>query len=143
MARTSCPTLRSRNESGSQLVSPGSLDEPVEHHPEMGEDVARIIVWCGDFFVILGDSLEGYYLVKCLSTNADTFSGTYFELSSEKVPNKVIFSDTHKGDTFYKRTVVSQISVTRVSFDKRTSLLAVDKNELDDILLTISEMGDI
>jgi hypothetical protein len=142
VARTSCPTLRSRNESGSQLVSPGSLDEPVEHHPEMGEDVASIIK-CGDFFVILGDSLEGYYLVKCLSTNADTFSGTYFELSSEKVPNKVIFSDTHKGDTFYKRTVVSQISVTRVSFDKRTSLLAVDKNELDDILLTISEMGDI
>ena len=57
MARTSCPTLRSRNESGSQLVSPGSLDEPVEHHPEMGEDAASIIK-CGDFFVILGDSLE-------------------------------------------------------------------------------------
>ena len=124
------------------MITPGSLDETEELHTDM-EEAVEIIINCGDFFVILGDSLEGYYLVKCLSIHADTFSGTYFELSSEKFPNKVIFSDTHKSDTFYKRTAVSQISVTRDDFDKRTSLVAVDKNELDDILLTISEMSDI
>ena len=54
----------------------------------------------------------------------------------------MIFRETLEFDTFFKRTIVSHISVTRESTGRK-SKFSVIKQELDEILLTISELGDI
>ena len=81
---------------------PGSISDhdfshqvPVSIAPTSGpehdlDDSASRLISIGDFVVVLGDTFEGYYLVKCLSTTVDSFSGKYFELSQENVKDKVI-----------------------------------------------------
>ena len=96
----------------------------------------------GDFCIVLGDSLDGYYLVKCLSTDGKTFVGKYFTLTHEKFPQKVSFRETQESDKFFLRTIVSEVSVSK-EMVKKTYRFSVNKSELDEILLTISELSDI
>ena len=81
----------------SQLISNNDFSHqvPVSIAPTPGpehdlDDSASRLISIGDFVVVLGDTFEGYYLVKCLSTTVDSFSGKYFELSQENVKDKVI-----------------------------------------------------
>ena len=106
------------------------------------EDYVSRLISVGDFCVVLGDNLEGYYLVKCLSTTLDSFDGKYLKLSSEIIQDKVIFRETQACDTFFKRTIVSHIFVTRESAGRKSNFI-VNKQDLDEILLTISELSHI
>ena len=143
--KRSLPSLRRRAQPHLQL----DRSELAEESPEMSDiQIAQSgehtrMIELGKFYIVLGDSLEGYYLVKCLSTNGDIFSGKYFALSSETFSDKVMFRESQESDTFNKGTIVSEVSVFAEMLGKKPRLFAVNKRELDDVLLTISELGDI
>ena len=120
-----------------QLLGEGTL--PL-HSESVGQGAE-----VGKFYVVLGDSLLGYYLVKCLVTNVldASFSGKYISLSSEKFPDKIMFRETKETDTFKTTTIVSELSVSvEVIGEKQARRFSVNKVELDEILMTISELCD-
>jgi hypothetical protein len=63
-------------------------------------------------------------------------------LTNEKFPKKVSFRETQESDKFFLRTIVSEVSVSK-EMVKKTYRFSVNKSELDEILLTISELSDI
>ena len=97
----------------------------------------------GKFYVVLGDSLDGYYLVKCSSSNLETFSGKYLALSSETLPGKIMYRETQDSDNFDSGTIVSEVSVSAEVLGKNTRRFSVNKEELDDILMTISQLSEV
>ena len=90
--------LRSQNnEDFEDVVKAGETDQ---------SDRIEIIPVVGKLYSILGDSISGYYLVQCLSTDADSFSGKYHSLSYESSQDKtVIFKDTAEKDIFYNKSL--------------------------------------
>ena len=136
----SVPSLRS----GGQAVPEQPLDdETLAVYSGAVNQVAVV----GKFYIVLGDSLLGYYLVKCESNySEDTFTGKYFKLfseHSESYPDRVMFKETKETDTFKNRTIVSEISVTLEVLGKKTLRFLVNKVDLDDSLMAISELCDI
>ena len=95
----------------------------------------------GKFYAVLGDSLEGYYIVKCVSTQDLTFSGKYLMLY-ETLPSNLVFKETKNRDTFYKNSVLDEVSVVH-DFAKSVTQFLVSKVAMDDILLTVAEMSCI
>jgi hypothetical protein len=75
--RRSLPSLRRRGESGTQVGRPGiegTSEQLYEVESSQHSDVLieecetiRREIESGKFYVVLGDSLQGYYLVKCLT----------------------------------------------------------------------------
>ena len=95
----------------------------------------------GKFYAVLGDSLEGYYIVKCASTQDSTFSGKYLMLY-DTLPSNLVFKETKNRDTFYKNSVLAEVSVVH-DFAKSMTQFLVSKVAMDDILLTVAEMSCI
>ena len=74
----------------------------------------------------------------------NSFSGKYYALSSETFPDKIMFRETKETDTFKTTTIVSELSVyVEVIGEKQARRFSVNKVELDEILMTISELCDI
>ena len=145
MARAEAPTLRWRDP---DLLTPGLTEEPTVHFGEESEvsDIQGFIpksANIGAFYVILGGSLEGYYLVKCLSIDGETFYGKYLAVSGETLKDKIVYRELNNCDTFQVRTIVVELSIKKEIFGKKTSRLSVLKSELDEVLLTLSEFSDI
>ena len=122
-----------------------------EQTMEMVEDedesvVVKIVPEPGKFYVVLGDSFEGYYLVRCLSSHEDYFCGKYMCCCTEAAEGEnVLFKETVERDNFMYSSLVSELFiVTEVSQKKnsRYTVFSVDKMELNDILITIGEMED-
>ena len=100
----------------------------------------------GKLYIILGDCVEGYYIVKCLSSNGDSMTGRYLT----QVPGTVFdticaFQETRnsKSDIFRLESIFSEVfAVNEVVFQKK-SRFSIEKEELDDILASIGELSDI
>ena len=99
----------------------------------------------GKFYVVLGDSVEGYYLVKCISNHLEHFLGKYLLLCSEIDPHDsdtVVFKETRENDSFEFESIVSEVLIVREISEKKKTTFVIDKEELNDILVTIGEMSD-
>ena len=97
----------------------------------------------GKFYVVLGDSIEGYYIVKCLSCSDGNFQGKYLAICSQNETNsKIILRETRERDTFYFGSVISEISIVTQVPDKNVASYFIEKEDLNDILVTIGEMSD-
>ena len=95
------------------------------------------------FYVVLGDSLQGYYIVKCLTCGDEYFHGKYMSTRSESAQsNRVILKETQSKDKFALESIVSEIIVITEVNDKNVARLSIEKEELSDILVTIGEMSD-
>ena len=100
----------------------------------------------GKFYVVLGDCLLGYYLVKCLSSDEDHFYGKYLSICSESVQsapsNMVIFKETNEKDNFDFESLLSEVLVMTEVVNKKRTRFAIDKEDLNDILVAVGEMND-
>ena len=77
-----------------------------------------------------------------MSTDGETFFGKYFNLTNEKFPQKVSFRETQESDKFFLENNCVEVSVSK-EMVKKTYRFSMNKSELDEILLTISELSDI
>ena len=145
MPRVDAPTLRRRNPE--LLPRPGATEEPAVQGEaiEVSEVQSFVpkVANIGAYYIILGDSLEGYYLVKCLSIGGETFYGKYLAVSNEILEEKVVYREMSDCDTFQVRTIVTELNIKKETFGKKTFRLSVLKSELDEVLLTLSEFSDI
>ena len=94
---TSTPTMRS---SSTKLVSSRDLADTTGQDADIIDaqsEVFEVDIEPDRYYVVLGDSLEGFYVVKCLSTNADCFHGKYFTRCSQ---NNEPRANGQKGDFF-------------------------------------------
>ena len=117
----------------------------IETDNELIENSERIDIKTepGKFFVVLGDSVQGYYLVKCLLSNLDSFDAKYLSLCSESaLPDVVLFKETRETDTFHVKTLVDEVHLVTKVLSNKAARLSVNKKELDDILVNIAEMSD-
>ena len=76
--------------------------EPTEQ-VDTGENMAEEIILnplSDRYYVVLADSPEGYYIVKCLNVTQDTFVGIYFSPLSSQDQTNSIFKETKEKDTF-------------------------------------------
>ena len=53
------------------------MEECVEEYE--GREICDLKVGVGKLYAILGDSLEGYYVIKCSSLLQDSFTGKYLK----------------------------------------------------------------
>ena len=74
--------------------------------------------------------------MKCTTFTSEQFSGKHFTQCRDKSPINIIFKETHKLDTISTDKIVSDINVESLGLYR----FAVNKKELDDILITISEL---
>ena len=96
---------------------------------------------------MLGDSLKGFYVVQCVSSEDDCFTGIYLQhiFESESDGGHILFKETKEKDKFSYDSLMSElfgsneINETSVSFP----VISVDKSELDEILITIGELEEI
>ena len=100
----------------------------------------------GKFYVVFGDCILGYYLVKCLSSGVDHFHGRYLTICSENAQgapdNTIIFKETNEKDNFEYESLVSEVSVvTEVLINKKKGF-AIEKAELNEIVVSVMEMSD-
>ena len=116
------PSLRRRDQTGSTSDIERTELEPSE---TSNESVCAFVPSPGHYCIVLGDSLQGYYLVKCLSNNLDSFSGKYLVLSGETLIEKAVFKETSETDTFNVRTVVSEVSVSAEAIDGKLNKFSV------------------
>ena len=97
----------------------------------------------GKFYVVLGDSIEGYYFVRCLSCSEAIFQGKYLAICSQNVPSSnIILRETREKDMFNFGSLVSEINIVTEFLDKNVTKYFIEKEELSDILVTIGEMSD-
>lgn len=96
----------------------------------------------GRFYVVLGDSVEGYYVVKCMAALDKTFSGKYLKLTNDFVQNMIVFKETKESDGFDTNSVVAELTVVH-DFSKSVTRFFATKSDMDDILMTVAEMSCI
>ena len=97
----------------------------------------------GKYYVVLGDNVEGYYIVKCLEGGKEQFHGKYLEVwGHSSAGNRIVVSEMRQNDKFYLRCLVSEILVASEALTRNTTRLTIDKEEMSGILLTIGEMSD-
>ena len=133
---------------------PGLADsDGTEHHPGLAEsgdteedsDGDTIVTepQPGTLYFILGDCVEGYYLVKCLSSSEDSFRGRYLTKSPGVVQDTTVeFQESSKCDTFYKESILSEVLVSTEILVKKKTGFSIDKAEFSDILATVGELSD-
>ena len=98
---------------------------------------------CGKFYFILGDSVEGYYLVKCLSSESDTFCGRYLKQDvGSLTESEVIFHETRVSDTFRVESILSEVLIVTETKLQNKIQFSIYKEELNDVLASISELND-
>ena len=117
----------------------------MEEIVELSEKLA--ITKPGQLYVMLGDSLPGFYVVKCLSSEVDDFTGRYMQqiFESESNGQYIIYKETKEKDKFMYTSLVSELHGVSEIKDQNVSftVYSVDKSDIDDILLTVGEMGEI
>ena len=69
----------------------------------------------------------------------NSYSGKCYALSSETFPDKIMFRETKESDTFKTTAIVSEPSVSVEVIGKQTQRFSVNKVELDESLMTISD----
>ena len=133
---------------------PGLADhDGTEHHPGLAEsgdteqdsDGDTIVTepHPGTLYFILGDCVEGYYLVKCLSSSEDSFQGRYLTKIPGLVQDTTVdFQESSKCDTFYKESILSEVLVFTEILVKKKTGFSIDKAEFSDILATVGELSD-
>ena len=118
------------------------MEDPCDQIMEDGEDddggeICDLQVKVGKLYVILGDSLEGYYVIKCSSLLEDTITGHYLkQITSSNT--ELTFKETKHVDKFFIRSVLSEL--LNVPDSTKTSYLA-QKVDLDEILLKMVAMS--
>ena len=96
---------------------------------------------------MLGDSLQGFHIIKCVSTQDDCFTGRYLQqiFESESDGHSILYKETKEQDKFMYYSLVSELFGCSEIHDKGLSfpVFSVDKCELDEILITsILTLGD-
>ena len=105
-------------------------------------EVHRIVTEPGKLYVVLGDSVEGYYYVKCLASSSDYFVGNYLSVCSDDIPDNILVTETRETDNFYYKSIISEVfSVTEI-VSRRQKKFTISKEELNEILVLIAEMSD-
>ena len=101
----------------------------------------------GHLYVMLGDSLQGFYIVKCLSSQDDCFTGRYLQqiFESESDGRCILYKETKEKDKFMYNSLVYELFGCSEIHDKGLSfpVFSVDKCELDEILITIGDLDEI
>ena len=89
---------------------------------------------------MLGDSLQGFHIVKCVSTQDDCFTGRYLQqiFESESDGRSILYKETTEQDKFMYYQLVSELFGCSEIHDKGLSfpVYSVDTCELDEILIT-------
>ena len=106
-----------------------------------GLDEPCLVPVADTVYVVLADSPQGYYIVKCLNVNKGTFTGRYFSPISSEDPASECFKETSNKDTFYFETVIGNLVVDTFLCNK-LKCIAVTKLDLNDIILTIAEIDE-
>ena len=119
--------------------------EPTEQ-VDTGENMAEEIILnplSDRYYVVLAESPEGYYVVKCLNVSQDTFVGRYFSPLSSQDQTNSIFKETKEKDTFHCKTLLGEIlSAEKVTLN-RSVCVSINKVELNDFILTIAGIESI
>ena len=101
----------------------------------------------GHLYVVLGDSLQGFYIVKCLSAHDDHFTGKYLcqIFEGEADGQQLLFKESKDKDRFHYSSLVSEIFGSFEVHEKNVGfpVFSVGKTELDEILVTVAEMEEI
>ena len=136
------PNLRRREPTGSldQVITIEESEELSEEDVEESEQTVVCLpnVEVDKLYVVLGDSLDGYYVVKCLSVIDDTFSGCYLKQVSS-FESELTYKLTKHNDIFLTRSVISELTIVPNVFNN-TATFVVKKVDLDSILLKIDSM---
>ena len=94
----------------------------------------------GKFYVILGDCPDGYYVVRCSVVSEDKFTGRYTKEIAELDSNNIAFKETRSSDVFFFKSIVSELVVIP-DLNENSSRFMVNKVEMDEVLLKVSEMS--
>ena len=71
-------------------------------------DAIEIVTEPGKIYVVLGDSIEGYYFVKCLLSSSDSFKGKYLSVCSGKEDSEtIVLKENCETDSFEYESIVS------------------------------------
>ena len=90
--------------------------------------VVKIVTEPGKFYVVLGDSIEGYYLVRCMSSHEDYFSGKYMCCYTEAAEvENVLFKETVERDNFMYSSLVSELFIVTEVSQKSNSRYTVSQ----------------
>ena len=118
------------------------LDTAVDREQTIETDAIEFVSEPGKIYVVLGDSIEGYYFVKCLLSSYDSFKGKYLSVCrGEGDSETIVLKENRETDCFEYESVVSEVfCVTEVTSKK---MFVINKEQLNDILVTIGEMVDI
>ena len=127
------PTLRSK---------PSDILEDEEEAAEEEVETCDVHVEVGSFFAVLGDSSDGYYIVKCVASSVTNFSGTYLVSTAETVQNKLAFKETRNRDSFHKNCVISELNAVR-EFSQGVIRFLFSKDSMDNVLATVAELSCI
>merc|ERR1719186_318586 len=117
-------------------------NEIVNSEQTVETDAIEFVTEPGKIYVVLGDSIEGYYFVKCLLSSSDSFKGKYLSVCcGEGGSETIVLKENRETDCFEYESVVSEVfCVTEVNAKK---MFVINKEQLNDILVTIGEMVDI
>ena len=137
------PSLRkkSADQKTLQLVGPAG-EKGTEQEDDEKEEISEtcnLVIEAGKIYVFLGDSSQGYYIVKSLTALEETFSGKYLKQTPDLEPTKIVFKETKDTDTFCINSIVAELIVQDVS--KNTTRFVANKVDLDDILMTVAEIS--
>ena len=132
------PTTSLRSMEVQNTLNSAAVDS--EHTIET--DAIEFVTEPGKIYVVLGDSIEGYYFVKCLLSSSDSFKGKYLSVcSGEGDSETIVLKENRETDSFEYESVVSEVfCVTEITSKK---MFVINKEQLNDILVTIGEMAEI
>ena len=126
-----------------QLRSSSTAEAPEIESESCNMDTTTVVAVAGQYFAVLADCPEGYYIVKCVSVSGDQFWGQYLEQQSEQNSENVIFKETNEKDLFDCETILVEVeSVKSLHMSSRLKNVSVTKIELDNILLKIAQIDN-
>ena len=92
------------------------------------------------YYIVLADSTEGYYIVKCLSVNQTKFMGVYLSPVPSEDKDNSLFKETREKDTFLFETLLGEMSTAEKITVNKSQCISIKKVELSDYMLTISDI---
>ena len=119
-----------------------SLESGNKEVDDTESETCNLVAEPGKVYVILGDSFEGYYVVKCTETFEDTFSGKYFKEVPDLIIDQMAFKQMKDADIFFTNCIVAELEVIIDEQKNMTKFLAT-KFEMDEILIKVVEMKNI
>ena len=141
VVHNSPPRLRSvveESDNFENITNDGGEVTEEEVDKDQASETCSKSIESGQFYVILGDCLEGYFIVLCSSVMEDSFSGTYLKEIVSNSNDSLTFKITKEVDMFYNSSIISEITVDP-DINKKTNFF-VKKVDIDEILLKVAEM---